>query len=168
VLAIVFFVVGSSDDSTNSSKVPPPPKAVGSASLPAVGIRLRRTRGWSVSRSRRRVELRSKDRTVAISVSSPAGARSAAAVLREAVAETRQAYGQVRVQRTGSRRLGGKRARTAVLSVRNRRKVPLRILDAAAQGRRRAWLVEVLAVANAPAARLVQGQVILGSLKLSG
>ena len=112
--------------------------------------------------------LRSPDRTVLISVTSPTETRRARTALREALLAIRGGYRRVRVVSGGGLRIAGKRTDSVVLSALNRRGVRLRILAAAAQGRRRAWLVHVFAARGARTARLVQGQVALRTLRLRG
>jgi hypothetical protein len=69
------------------------------------------------------------------------------------------------VARARNGRVGGKPARIALVSTVNRRRTPLTVLLMAAQGRRRSWLVEV--IAGSPN-RALEGGVILHSLRLSG
>jgi hypothetical protein len=105
---------------------------------------------------------------VLISVTSPPETRSARRALRESLLAIRGGYRRVRVVSGAGRRIAGKRTESVVLSARNRRGVRLRIIAAAAQGRRRAWLVHVFAAEGARARRLAQGQVALQTLRLRG
>jgi len=165
--AAVALATGPGDDSEEPAPPPPPPTAGRTTSVPAAGIAVRVPRGWSASRSRRSVVLRGPGRSAAITVVAPPGGRGNAPVLRSALDELRRRY---RVQRAGpgdGRRLAGLPTASAVVSARSRR-ARIKVLVAAVQGRRRSWLVEVFAAEGAPAARLVEGQVALGSLRLRG
>jgi len=111
--------------------------------------------------------MRSPDSAMAIAVVAPPQAPGNARLLRSAASELRRRY---RVERAGpgdGRKLAGLPTSSIVVTARSRR-TRLRVLVAAVQGRRRAWLVEVFFSAGAPTARLAEGQVALNSLRLRG
>lgn len=111
--------------------------------------------------------MRSPDRASALAVVAPPRALGNARLLRSAAKDLRRRY---RVERAGpgdGKRLAGLPTVSVVVTARSRR-TRVRVLLAAVQGRRRAWLVEVFASAGAPAARLAEAQVALNSLRLRG
>ena len=168
--AAVALVSGSEGGAGREPGAPPPPPRAGrTASVPAVGISARPPLGWSASRSSRALTMRSPGRAMAIAVVAPRGATGSARLLRSAASELRRRY---RVERAGpgdGQKLAGLPTSSIVVTARSRRtRVRLRVLVAAVQGRRRAWLVEVFFSAGAPTARLAEGQVALNSLRLRG
>lgn len=161
---------GKSDEDSDAAQapLPPPPRAGEEVVYEEIGVRVNRPPGWTVSRGGRTLAFRSLDRTAALSISSPPGRRSSAQVLRSALREIRDSYTDVTARPSDGRRVSGLPTSGVVVSARNRRGVPVRILVAAAQGRRRAWLVQVAAASDGSTARLVEAQVALGSLTLRG
>jgi len=122
-----------------------------------------------VSRTESALVFRSRDRSAVLSIFSPSRApRGAAAVLQAGLREIRSSYTDIEARPGDGRRVAGLPTSAVVISARNRRGVPVRILVAAAQGRRRAWLVQVFTAAEGSTARLVEAQVALGSLMLEG
>ena len=103
-----------------------------------------------------------------MAVSAPPHARRAARLLRTALGAIRRHYQDVEVSGTARLRLDGRPARSRILRARNPRGTTLRVLVAAAQGRRRAWLVEVFSAEPPSPRRLLETQVALRSLRLSG
>ena len=166
VLAIA--LSGDRDEDPGTGPAPAPEPAGPVARAPAIGASLRRPPGWRVRRTRRSLTLRSPDRSVLISVSLPPRAGRSAAVLRDAAAAARRAYG-AKLQPGRGRTLAGLPTVTAVASGANRSGTAVQILIAAVQGNRRAWLVQVFSAPGRDAGRrLVQAQVALGTLRLRG
>jgi hypothetical protein len=171
VLAVLALVLsGGGDDEPEQNATPPAavPRLARQITVRKVGIRVGRPRGWSTSRDRRGVRLRSADRSTLVAITAPAGARDDARVLKAALRAVRRGYRDVRIISSSTTTVGGRPAASAVVSARNRKGTRLSILAAGAQGRRRAWLVEVFAAAGGSTSRLVEGQVALRSLRLSG
>jgi hypothetical protein len=155
-----------------------PPALTESTTRAEDGVTVGWPETWSTRESKYTISLTSEDRTATVVVSAPAiargprnprtSARVRKILLDDAVKAIRRRYKEVRVRRAPDRRIDRYEARQAVLTAVNRNGVPLRILVAAARGKRLAYLVESFAAANAPARRLVEAQTILASLRLSG
>jgi hypothetical protein len=158
---------GDPDSDSSGPALPAPPRAGKQVAYEEIGAKLSRPPGWGVSRSDRALVFRSRDRTTVLSVSSPPGdASGAGQLLRSALREIRRSYTDVTARPGDGRRVAGLPTSGVVVSARNARGVQVRILVAAVQGRDRAWLVQVFAVADGSAARLVEAQVALGTLTL--
>jgi len=177
ILANVIVVVGvvllaRSDDGENgqndatelSRKLPRPGRAVENR---AIGVRIRKPRGWAHERAGNSLVLRSPDSTTILSVSLPPGATSSAGVLRMAQAAIRREYRRVRVT-PQSGRVADLPAVSVAISGTNRKGTPLNIFVAAAEGRKRAWLVQVFSAPGARSKRLAEAQGAIGTLRLSG
>lgn len=105
---------------------------------------------------------------MAITISVPGRRGAHARILRASVRTLRSRYRAVRVRARQRRRLGRLPAEVRVLSARSARGTALRILVATARGRRGTYLLHVFSAEQAPAARLVEGQRVLRSLRLPG
>jgi hypothetical protein len=101
-------------------------------------------------------------------VSAPPDAHRGARLLRAAVGVISRHYEDVEISGGEGGRFGGRPSRSRVLRARNRRGTRLRVLVAAAQGRRRAWLIEVFSAEPPRPRRLLETQAALSSLRLSG
>ena len=112
--------------------------------------------------------MRSSDARALLVVTVPPGATNASRLLSEVVAAVRRGYRGVRGTTGAREQIGGRPARSAVLTGRNRRGATLRILLSAVKGRRRTYLVEVFTAQSAPPARLVEARLALDSLRLRG
>jgi hypothetical protein len=170
-VGVAAFAGGKSDrDSPQPSALSAPPPQGGKEVVHReTGVTLDRPPGWSVSRTESALVFRSRDRSAVLSIFSPSRApRGAAAVLQSGLREIRSSYSDIEARPGDGRRVAGLPTSAVVVSARNRRGVPVRILVAAAQGRRRAWLVQVFTGAEGSTARLVEAQVALGSLMLEG
>jgi hypothetical protein len=166
-------IISSSGDEepapeTSGQAAIPPPRTADRLVARRAGISIEKPRGWMGRHTRRTVRLRSSDGTTLVVVSAPPGARLSRRLLRTAVAVFRRRYENVRVGGTASRRLGGYPALGRLLSARNRRGVHLQTMLAAVQGRRRAWLVQVFTAEGSPPSQVLESQVALRSLRLSG
>ncbi len=169
-IAVVLLVTGGEDDGADADTSPLPlaPRAGGTIEQSAIGAKIRKPRRWTHHRGARSLTLRSPDRAVIMSVSLPPGTDRSAALLQTAVAALRRQYRAVRVIGTDVRRVAGLPTSSIVTSANNMRGVSLRILTSAAQGRRRAWLVQVFAAAGGNPKRLAEAQVAIGTLRLTG
>lgn len=161
---------GDSDGGGATATSPPPrprpPAAAGTFNDSRVGVAVTRPEGWTARRRRGAVRLRSRDRTVLVSISSPARASQLEGVLDSAVGALRGQYADVEVGETGETRLAGRPARSAVVSATSSRGTALRVVVAAVRGRRRAYLVQVFAARNASEGRLAEAQTVINSLRL--
>jgi hypothetical protein len=164
IAAVLIFKDSDSDDSKESVRIPRAGSVVVNR---AIGARIRMPRGWLRERHRRAIVLRSPDSTTIMSISEPPGADSSRAVLGAAVDAIRRGYRRVRVRRIGGK-VAGLPAVNRVVSATNKRGIRLNILVSAAQGRRRAWLIEVFSGPGARGERLPEAQVSLGTLRLRG
>jgi hypothetical protein len=122
---------------------------------------------WRLNRKASALTLSSPDKTVRIGISAPGPAEDAGQVLDEAVISLRASYESVEVSPGSGRRVGGLPAKGAVVSARGDN-VNLRILVAAMEGEKRAYLVEVFTAASAPASSVAEAQLFLDSLRLRG
>lgn len=134
----------------------------------AIGARIRKPRRWTHRREGRSITLRSPDGTVIMSVSLPPGTDRSAAVLDTGVAAIREQYSRVRVVGADTRRVANLPAQSVVTSATNSRGTQLRVLTSAAQGRTRAWLVQIFSAAGTKERRLAEAQVAIGTLRLTG
>ena len=137
-----------------------------------LGVRLRLPDDWK--RKERKghdaVAYRSKDGTVLVAISSPGPASDANSIHKAAVGAIKGQYRAVDVVDKLSRgRLGQRPAETAAIAARNpKTRDPMRILVSTAEGRKRAYLVEVFAAGSDPNAALVEAQAVLNELRLQG
>lgn len=168
VLAIALVASGGGEEerpAVPATAASPVPRVAGSFSDPRVGVALSRPEGWTAARRRGAVRLRSRDRSVLVAVAS-AGQADAGGVLNAALRELRGEYEGVRVGDTGTTRIAGRPARSAVVSATSARGTALRVVVAAVEGRRQVYLVEVFAAQNASEARLAEAQTVINSLRL--
>jgi len=133
----------------------------------AIGASIRPPRGWTRQPARRAIVFRSPESSTIMSISHPPGAVSSRTVLGTAVDAIRRGYRDVRVRRT-SGKVAGLPAVSRVVSATNTKGVRLNVLVSAAQGRRRAWLVQVFSGPVARLKRLPEAQAALGTLRLRG
>ena len=124
--------------------------------------------GWTQSKEASAIKLRSRDRSTLIAIASPAPASKANQVLDDALASVRSSYRKVDVRPGSGRQVGGLDAKGAVVAAQTPDGDALRILIAVAEGKRRAYLVELFTAANLDPERLREAQVALNSLRLEG
>jgi hypothetical protein len=166
VLIVVILTSGDDDQKSRAGTSASSGGTVLEAS--SIGVRIRQPSGWTVTRGSRSISLRSPDRYLALSVSLPPGGKGKNAILNEDIAVIKQGYRDVRVGKASGRQVANLPAVSVVSSATNGRGTRIRILSAAAQGRRRAWLLQVFAANGAPRKRLQQAQNVVGTLHLSG
>ena len=140
----------------------------GGVRLHDLGVAVKVPSAWSATRERSTLRLRSEDRTTAVAVAAPSADGRQREVLDSELRAIKQGYGDVSVSRGFGKAVGGLPARGAVVSARTKSATQLRILVAAASGEKHTYLVEVFSATNAPPQRLIQAQLALRSLKLSG
>lgn len=169
-MVIILITTGSSNPAP--SRLPPPAK------LPplqlafangGIGLTGRLPRDWTAVRGTGFVQLASKRRDATIEiVARPVFPGFKPKLLGPAVAAIRRSYRSVTVKHALGSTLGGLPARSVVLYARNKAGVPIRVLVAAAQGRRRAWVLEAFTAQEATQQALIQAQQIVLSLHLVG
>ena len=168
-VGIGVLVGGESDRHRASPRLPAPPRGGAEATYKEIGVKLSGPPGWSLSRGGRALVFRSRDRAAVLSISSPPGESTTGVhVLQSALRAIRRSYTDVSARPGDGRRVAGLPTSGVVVSARNRRGARVRALVTAAQGRRRAWVVQVFATAGSSTARLVEAQVALESLRLDG
>jgi len=175
ILANVVVVLGvvllaKSDDGEGGppdSTGPKLPRAGLAVENRAIGARIRKPKGWMHTRADRSLILRSPDSTTILSVSLPPGATNSAGVLRSAQATIRREYRRVKVALQPGR-VADLPTVSVVVSAVNRKGTLLNIFVSAAQGRDRAWLVQVFSAPGARGKRLPEAQRAIGTLRLSG
>lgn len=173
IVGIVVAVSGGSDGGGATATTPAPAQAPPAAGRRVtngrLGASIRLPAGWRSQVSRAAIALRSGDRSTAIAVSRPGGAGRSAALLQAGVRDTRNGLRDATVEAGNGRQVAGLPTVSAVVRGTNARGSRVSVLVAAAQGRRRAWLVEVLSAADRRGGSgLVEAQVALGTLRLSG
>lgn len=169
-IPVTLLIRGSGDDSSTSEgptideRLPLNPVVVDDRLQARYSV----PEGWKLDRHDGEVlDLRSRDRSVVIGISSPGRAGDAGAVLRSALDSLRASYESVEVDPGSGRRLGGLPAEGAVVTAQGD-DVDLRILVAVMAGEGRAYLVEVFTAASAPEKQVAQAQRFLHSLELRG
>ena len=171
ILAIVLITAGGSSRPT-PRPVPPPaklPPLVQSFASSAIGVTGHLPSGWTAVRGPGFVRLASRDRTSQIAlVSERSVPGKKLPLLRSALASIRTAYGKYTVKHGRGTTLGGLPARSVVVYTHNKAHVPLRILVAAAQGPRLAYILEAFNAQRAPQRDLVETQQIVIALRLAG
>ena len=164
---------GDDDDGGEAGPAPAPePPAVGELEFDRkLGIELRLPEGWKRKEEKDGVvTFRSKDKSVLIAVSAPGPAEDADEIQSAAVDSIKSEYRDVDVvERVSRRKLGDLRADTAAIAARHpESRAALRILVATAKGEKLAYLLEVFAAGADPGAGLVEAQVLLNNLRLTG
>lgn len=135
--------------------------------VPSLDIALRVPRDWERKRRKGTLALRSANGNVLIALAAPGPADDVADIQREAVATIEREYRRVSVADTSRGVIGGRRARSAVLSAEHPKTgESLQVLVATAKGREKAYLVEVYASGDPQG--LLQGQAVLNNLELNG
>jgi hypothetical protein len=165
---------GSSDRQTgteenaNGTPIPQKFRLHREAELPNLGVSVRVPGTWSVTRERSTIRLRSGDRTTELAVTAPAGANRKRTVLGSELGAIRRGYRDATVEAGSGRSVGGLPARGAVVSARTPSGTALRILVAVASGDQHTYVVELFSAASAPPERLIQAQLALRTLRLTG
>jgi hypothetical protein len=133
-----------------------------------LAVRYRVPKGWKESRQASAIRLLSGDRTAQLVIAAPASAAASEEVLDDALAAIRSGYEDVEIASGSGRKVGGLRAKGAVISARNRRGARLRILVAVARGKKRTHLVELfLAASDSGPQRVRQAQFAVDSLRFT-
>jgi hypothetical protein len=170
---VVVAIVATSGGGTK--RLPPParlPALVNTYANSAIGVTGALPRDWTAIRGAGFVQLASRDHGAIVII----GAQSFAPgtkppLLREGLAAVRKtygAYGRVTVKHAPGSRLGGLPARSVVAYARNRHHVLIRVLVAAAQSSRLAYLIEAFTSQHASVHDLAETQEAVSALRLRG
>jgi hypothetical protein len=162
---------GSDDGHYSASTSAPIPQRFrlqGEVHLRDLGVSARVPNTWSGSRDHSTIRLRSGDRTTELAVTASAPAGRERSVLRSQLGAIRSGYRDASVKEGSGRMVGSLAAKGAVVSMRTRSGTAVRVLVAVASGDRHTYVVEVFSAANAPPERLIQAQLALRSLELTG
>lgn len=150
-----------------TTPIEPPPQLSEADRDDSLRVRYRVPKGWKESKQASAIRLRSRDSTAEIVIAAPAPAGEADGVLDEALAAIRDGYEAVEVSPGSGRKIGGLKAKGAVISAKSDG-AELRIVVAVAPGDKHAYLVEVFTAAGVSGERLREAQVALNSLELNG
>lgn len=169
VVAIVAFSGGG------HKRLPPPahlPALTQIYANKAIGVTGAIPRDWTAVRGPGFVQLASHDRRAIIVIAAQSVAPgSSPPLLRTALVGIRKtygAYGPVKVRHAPGTTLAGLRARSVVAYGRNRRHVVIRVLLAATQTRRLAYLLEAFTSKEASVHDLAEAQEAVLGLRLKG
>jgi hypothetical protein len=134
----------------------------------ALGVLAALPAGWRQRKRQGVLRLRNQERTVGMTVSAPGPADDADEIFDTAREVIREEYRRVETRRRFRARLGGRPARAAVFSALDAEHGTPLIIDAmVAEGRRRAYLVEVFTDARGGAAARAEGQAVLRFLRFT-
>lgn len=165
VAVVVALIVGIGGDEPSRPALPtlPPAERQG-----ANGIELSTPTGWERISHNGVVRLRSPEGDVQVLVSSPATAGQAAQALRAELDAIGKSYEVLDASSPVSKKIGGLSGRQVVVAARQSNGKDVRILVITANGKDRAYVVEVVAAADAAGHRITEGQQVVNSLKLTG
>jgi hypothetical protein len=125
--------------------------------------------GWQQGAADDVLKLSSGNDSVQVGIRDAGPAGDTGELLDVALADLKLTYDRVEVAHGSGKKVGGLAAKGAVVSARKPKgDDELRILVAAAEGRRRAYLVEVFTAAEAPPRAVAEAQRLLNSLRLTG
>jgi predicted Zn-dependent protease len=166
-IPVTILIRGGDDEESAPPTVAAPALNPGVQSR-ALDVRYQVPEGWKESKKAKAIQLLSTDRSVLIAIASPALASKSGALLDDALASIRSGYRDARIQPGSGRQVGGLDAKGAVVAAKTRAGNELRIVVAVAEGKKRAYLVEVFTAVSADPERLREAQVALNSLRLEG
>lgn len=129
-----------------------------------IGVTVRFPEDWSARRQDDAVRVRHEDRSALVSVAAPAPADEARQLLTAAVGGVAGDFEEVERLGTQDIALGGYAGRARLLTGTNEEGAAVRVLLAALEGERRAYLVTTFSAADADL-RLLQVEQILTSLQ---
>ena len=159
---------GNAAAERSAASIPQGFRLHGAARLRNLGVSVGVPSTWTATRERGAIRLRSDDRTTELAVTARAGADAQRAVLTSELDGIQRGYRVASLKAGSGRTVGGLHAKGAVVSARTRSGTVLRILVAVASGKAHTYVVEVFSAAEAPPARLIQAQLALRTLKLTG
>lgn len=169
IVAIIVITTGGSGHAP--ARIPPArlPPLRGTYASRAIGVSGAVPGGWTAIAGPGFVRLARKDHKATIVIVSQAVAPGTKPpLLKPAVDAIHNAYHSVTIKHAPGTRLGGVPARSVVIYTRNANHVPIRILVAAAQGHRRAWVLETFTAQKAPQRALVEAEQVVLALHLKG
>ncbi len=132
-----------------------------------LGITGLATTRWVVGGVGPILHLTSIDRRALIAIDSPGAARTTHAALHVAIATIRNTYKNVTLKQATGASLGGRPAVSVVMYATNIRHARIRILLAAAQGQRLAYVMQAITATNAPLRDLEEAQEIISTLRFN-
>lgn len=164
-------VIATTGDGTK--RLPPParlPALVQTYANPGIGVTGGLPHDWSAVRGPGFLQLASHDRKAIIVIAGQhiSPGTKPLPLLRSALATIRKTYGAETVKHAPGTKLGGLLARSVVVYTRNRHHVPIRILVAAAQAPRLAYLLEAFTARGASVHDLAETQEVVFDLRLKG
>jgi hypothetical protein len=171
VAAAVLALRGPGEKSEESAGIELPEPA-DSLNDPRTGISLRWPAGWEPARRSDAIRVKSSDRRALIVVTAlpeyveTGEHQKPELVLADTLREITSTYSDVSVDQGAQQGIAGLPTRSAIVSGRNSKGSPLRILVAAAEGHRRPYVVTVFTAEDAPDRRFVEAQLILASIRL--
>ena len=157
-----------SDEPKSGTTSSPLPKRGVLFELRRLGVVGVRPPGWRVKRSSRAVRLASPDRAGLVGVSVAPSSVGAGPLIASSLATVRRSYRRAKLTKINRARVGGIPGRTSGGTAVNSRGVPLDLVIATAEGRRRTYLLQVFVARGAGGRRLAEAQTIVNSLELSG
>lgn len=168
-LALIVAAVALLSSGSDQVVKPPPPAKLPALreayANPAMGASGLLPAGWSAVKGRGLLRLSDPSgRAVIVVAAVDAGRRTP--LLRTSLASIRRTYRGANIKHGSGTRLGGLPARSIVLYARNTHRVPLRILLAVAQARRRAYVVEAFTARSATVTQLAETQEAITYLRL--
>lgn len=133
-----------------------------------LGLRATLPDGWRERKRQGVLRLRNEDRSVGMTVATPGPADDADEIFNTAREVIREEYRRVQTRRRFRARLGGRPARAAVFTALDAEHgTPLMIDVMVAEGRRRAYLVEVFTDARGGAGARAEAQAVLRGLRFT-
>jgi hypothetical protein len=167
---VAVVVLTSSDG--GATRLPPPaklPALVQTYANASIGVSGGLPHDWSAVRGPGFVQLASHDHKAIIVIAAQSVAPgSKPPLLRSALAGLRKTYGAVTIKHGLGTKLGGLPARSIVVYTRNQHHVPIRVLVAAAQAARLAYLLEAFTARGASVHDLAETQEVILDLRLLG
>jgi hypothetical protein len=167
VVAVVL-ATATTSPKVAAAKRPPPaklPALTVSYANSAMGASGQLPAGWTAVRGIGLLRLGDRRGDAAILIAAVPAAPSGR-VLGSTLAALRREYGRLTTKRGHGTRLGGLPAQSVVLYTTNRRHVPIRILLAVAQSRRRSYIVEAITAHAATVPELEEAQEAITNLRL--
>lgn len=171
IVVIVGLTVGGGSSQSSARHRPPPaplPRLVQLFGSPAIGVVGAAPRDWSALRGPDFVLVRNRARAAQVLIKALVTRATPKALLAVAVQAAKRTYGQITVKRGHGTILGRLPARSFVLYTHGARGRRIRILVAAARGRRLGYVLEALTFQPAPLKESIETQQIVLTLRLTG
>jgi hypothetical protein len=169
----VWLAIRDDDDEPGPAVESPPttattaePKVGEGRNDSGLGVRYRLPKGWRDKKEASAIRLTSRDRSAHIVIAAPAPVSEADEVLDDAIVAFRRNYEDVKVAPGSGRKIGGRKAKGAVITA-STGDASLRAIVAVATGKENAYLVEIFTGADTAGKTLREAQVALNSLRLT-